>query len=281
MRVGETHPNAGERGRAVERASAAFEASLHERLGGVSVTAATVAAEASPVLDALAAAICAGGDSPGGLVHREALALASLLGRGVAESGAPPTTSLIVADALSDALTEAGVEVGPRTRDALRGVLVEGHAAAQLEVLERRLARDAAEAISLMPIAPRAHLVVVAGAHDADLLDAALEDIARKLLASDAAACLVLFHPAGPPRADVLRALLGLDASARMIGARAVFVGLDGEWVRGVEETFDLEVLERAESFAEGLTRVVEHVGHALRPEAPLLRKLRALTRSS
>lgn len=236
-----------------------------------------LAAEADPVIDALAFAIGAAGDDPAAIEFREALALGVLLGRRAALSCATPTLALSLADGIRAALEAAGSAPGAAVTEAIRAVLVEGYCAAIEERVRAEAAERAARSIAPERIAERCFALVVAGEQAAEPMRDALDRAARTLLDADARACLVHAAISAAPSEDLAAELFGFDATARMIGIETVFSGIDGRWLEAARARLDPSHLAIADGLEDGLRRTLEVGGARAREGAPLVERLRRL----
>lgn len=233
--------------------------------------------EASPVLDALAFAVGAGGDDPRALEYREGLAMAALLGRRAALHDATPSVALSLVDALEAGLAAIGRAPAPPAVAALRTVVVEGYCAAIEERIREDAARRAAAALAPVRIAPRCWALVLAGDHSAELVSPALDRACRVLLDADARACLVHLAITVEPTEDLAAAVLGLDATARMIGVETIWSGVDERWLAAAQPRLDPSHLSIAATLEQALARALDVAGTELREPSPLLRRFRRL----
>lgn len=233
--------------------------------------------EASPVLDALSFAVRAAGDDPRAIELREGLAMAGLLGRRAALQNATPSVALALVDALEVALGETGCTPGARVLSALRTVVVEGYCAAIEERIREDAARRAAAALAPLRIAPRCWALIVAGEQEAELVAPALDGACRTLLDADARVCLVHLAITSLPTEDLAAAVLGLDATARMIGVELVWSGVDERWLAAARPRLDPSHLTIAGSLEQALARALDAAGTELREPSPLLRRFRRL----
>jgi hypothetical protein len=259
---------------ALDRAVAAFRGALRVPFREDAALGGDLSEEARPVIDALAFAIACTAD-PLALEYREGLAMAALLGRRAALHRATPTVALSLVEAIVAALGAIERAPDPRTVDALRSVTVEGYCAAVEERVRAETTGRAAELLAPVRIAPRVWLVIVAGEHAPDSLTAALDRAGRVLLDSDACACLV--HVAAAPSEDLAAELLAFDATARLVGAQCVFTGFDARWRAAALPRIDPAHATIAESFEDGLRRVLAATDLELHATSPMLQRLRRM----
>lgn len=209
---------------------------------------------------------------------REAIALASLLGRKAGDLDLTPTGALEVAPALVAAVAGEGHAEASELEPTLRAVCLEGYVAAREERLEERAARRAAEAIPVVELVPRCIVVLPSGLQSAEELERLADDVGRRLLDRDARACLV--HAAGLREPDRERAsqLFALQATCRMLGVRCVFSGVGPAWREAAEEAhLDLTDLHLAPTLSAGLGAALEACGYELRERPALGGVLRRL----
>lgn len=262
------------------RAQDAFRRALRVPFQEDARLAEDLTGEASPVLDALSFAVRAAADDPRAIEYREGLAMAALLGRRAALQNATPSVALSLVDALSSALAEIGRAPGARVVATLRTVVVEGYCAAIEERIREDAARRAAAALAPARIAPRCWALILAGDHDAELVTPALDRACRTLLDADARVCLVHLAITVAPTEDLAAAVLGLDATARMIGVEVVWSGLDDRWLGAARPRLDPSHLTIAGTLEEALARALGAAGSELREPSPLLRRFRRLLRN-
>jgi hypothetical protein len=208
---------------------------------------------------------------------REALALASLLGRRAAVLGATPTAAL----AIAPALLEAASHEDPRAlelADVVQAVCMEGYVAATEEAAEERAARRAADAIPVLEPAPRCFLIAPAGVQDAEQLERVLDELGRRLLERDARACVIEISRLADPDRERARRLFAIDATCKMLGVVCVFSGVGATWTSAAREAgLDLEHLRIAEDLPAALRIALDACGLELRPRAGLGEVLRRI----
>lgn len=241
-----------------------------------------LAIEARPVAEALVDGVRTASriDADDGAL-REAVALASLLGRRAAVLGATPTAALGIVPCLIDATAE----LEPRARgltEPLRAVCMEGYVAAREEALDARAARRAAEAIGVVEPARGCVLVIVAGVQDADELELAFDDIGRRLLDRDTRACVVDVGGLKSPEPESARQLFALHATCTMLGARCIFTRVSDAWQRAARDAgLDMKHVQIEPELATGLREALAVVGVGLKPRAGLGDVLRRIVRGS
>ncbi len=244
--------------------------------------AAELAIEARPVAEALVTGVRgASRVDPEDGALREAVALASLLGRRAAVLGATPSAAVLIVPCL----VEAAASEDARARallEPLRAVCMEGYVAAREEALDARSARRAAEAIGVVEAAPGCVCVVVAGAQDAGELERAVDELGRDLLDRDARACVVDAGGLAAPDPEVARQLFALHVTCSMLGVRCIFARVSEGWRSAAREAgLDLSEVSFAPDFASGLREALAAVGVELRARAGLGDVLRRMVRRS
>ncbi|MBZ0120506.1 MAG: hypothetical protein K8H88_26170, partial [Sandaracinaceae bacterium] len=156
----------------------------------------------------------------------EPLALASLLGRRAANLGGTVGGVLELGPLLADSIGGGP----PALVESLRALTVEGFVSAREETLAELADRRAAEATVCFLLAPRVMWVALAGAQSGDALEPVLEQIGRTMLERDVRACVVDVSALRRLDRDVVARALGLHATAQMLGASAIFVGISETW---------------------------------------------------
>lgn len=278
MDRGEAEAAAEAAGRIASRFGARFAEAVSLRLDRA--LAPELAIEARPVAEALVTGLrgAARVDVEDGAL-REAVALASLLGRRAGVLGATPSAAVAIVPCLIDA-AEAEDARARALVEPLRAVCVEGYVAAREEALEARAARRAAEAIGVVDAAPGCVCVIVAGMHDAGELERAFDELGRGLLDRDARACLIDAGGLEAPDPEVARQLFALHATCAMLGVRCVFARVSDGWrVAAREAGLDLTDVSFAPDFASGLREALAAVGVDVRPRAGLGDVLRRMVR--
>lgn len=208
---------------------------------------------------------------------REALALASLLGRRAAALGATPTAALHVAPALVEQLGEAAPLLDP-----LREVIVEGYVSEREEALQAEGARRAAGAIPIVRLVPGLFVSLPRGDQAAEHLEEHADELGRRLLDGDARALIV--HAVGLERPDRERAshLFGVHAACTMLGVTAIFAGVGDDWTAAARERgVDVEELRLVRTLDEALEMALTECGYVLRPRPALDRVWRRLVGKS
>lgn len=264
--------------RLAERVSARFGEGFAARvsLARDRALAEPLAIEIRPVAEALLEGL-AGVDrvEPSRGELREALAMASLLGRRAATLGATPTGAL----AIVPLLLEAASEEDPRAielMEALRAVCMEGYVATREESVEERAARRVADAIPMLEAAPGCFVIAPAGVQDADQLERVMDDAGRRLLERDARACVIDASGLREPDPERARRLFAIEESCRMLGVTCIFAGVDAPWLRAARDAgLDVGLVRIAPDFATALALAFEACGLETRPKASLSAVLR------
>ncbi|MBN8616078.1 MAG: hypothetical protein J0L92_36135 [Deltaproteobacteria bacterium] len=184
-----------------------------EEACGDDVVRSELAAECATVLDAFSRAV-----DP--ISVREAMALAGLLARRTAELGASGILLSAVVEAL---LAVVGPELAENEGRALRGVMIEGYAAARLEHDRDRDRALRARVTRPFVIAPRCVALALQGLAEPDWIAAAVEGIGPLLLHSDARAVIVWVSFADDASDAAIAELSSLIDIAGVVGARVVF----------------------------------------------------------
>lgn len=225
-----------------------------------------LALEARPVAEALLEGLAgtASADPHSGEL-REAIAMASLLGRRAADLGATPSGTLT----LIATLTELASREDPRALevlDSLREVAIEGYVAAREERMEREAAQRTADAIAILEPVSGCLVIALAGQQDADELERVLEEAGRRLLERNAKACVVDTGQLRQADADRARQVFAFDATCRMLGVACIFASVAPEWRRAARDAgFDTDALRLAPDFATGVAMALEACGLELR----------------
>lgn len=217
-------------------------------------------AEARPTVHSLLyAASIESGDSPPDLQRHEALAMATLFGRRLAALGMTPTVMMTLIPLLLEALEAEAVARDESLAVDLQTSCVEGFVRGREDrVAEEGDARVAAT-ITRLELAPRVLAFFVAGDPTAEAIEAAVEDLGRALFAADAIACVVEVSSLAVESPRVARALFAVDETARIIGVRCIFDGVD-ERCRAEAERAGLDTshIETSESFGAALRTALE-----------------------
>ncbi len=203
-----------------DRAALAFVRALDVALppGSGDTLRLELATECAPVLDAFSRA-----SDPVGV--REAMALAGLLARRTADLGASGIVLSAVVEAL---LAVVGEDVGPDDARALRGLMIEGYAAARLEHDRDRERDERVRVTRPFVIAPRCVALVLQGSGDPDWITGAAEGLGPLLLHSDARAVIVLVHLSDDASDACLGELSSIVDVAGVVGARVIFGAVGG-----------------------------------------------------
>ncbi len=151
---------------------------------------------------------------------REALAMATLLGRRAAELELVSLELSALVDALSVAVRASLSEADAR---GLRGLMTEGYVEARLERERLRAERALVRATRPFLIGHRAIALVLQGAVDAEWLGRVVETVGPALLHADARAMLVVVHLEGELDDRSAAELATLVDAADVVGARVTF----------------------------------------------------------
>lgn len=265
-------------GRIAERFEARFGARV--ALDRDRARAAELAFEVRPVAQALLEGLAhASAVEPEAPELREAMALASLLGRRAGDLGVTPSGALAVVPVLLDvASAEAGAVDAGALEEPLAAVCLEGYVAAREERLEERAVRRAADAIPLVEVVPGCFAVLPAGRQSADELERVADEVGRTLLERDARACLVHAGGLAPPDHGRVAPLFAIHGACRMLGVPCIYSGLSDAWRRAAAAApLDLSDVRLEPTFARGLAAALDAVGLETRPRAALGQVLRRL----
>jgi hypothetical protein len=231
--------------------------------------ASELAIEARPVAYALLEGI-AGVDriEPRAPELREAIALASLLGRRAAILGATPTAAVRIAEHLLAAIPEANAG---SLLEALSGACIEGYVAAREDVAEERASARAAAAIPIVELAPGVFAIFPAGVQEPEQLERVMDELGRRMLERDARACVV--HVAGVQELDRERAaqIFAAQSTCSMLGVYCVFSGIDHAWERAAREArIDLREVVVETDLHAALRGALARAGYELSTKAAL-----------
>ena len=205
------------------RRDIASAVSLALKAGGHGDRTEEAAAEALPVLEATLAATQA--DRTASDRH-EALALAALLGRRAVGLRLSPTATLALFSAIATVARTRGATLATEFESALVACGLEGFVAADGERVRAEFDAQTADGVRAYRLTDRALCVPVPATVGPDALETALDRVARALLSADADTCIVLVLGAPDARDEsgCVSALVGLGASAHVVGAQVVFV---------------------------------------------------------
>jgi anti-anti-sigma regulatory factor len=249
--------------RAIERFRIAASAALPLRAD----LADELSAEARPAVHALLFATASHtADDPESLEHHETLAMVTLLARRLALLGGTPTAALRLTDTLLESVRAEGWEVPTRLDPALTTVAVEGFVRGREERASTEAARDAVSRIPIVRLAEGCLGVFPRGHYESERLEAAMEELGRRLFREEIRVCLVDLAGVSGLSASAARALLSIDESARTLGVVAIFAGM-GEELReaALRGGLVLDHLNLAVDAAEGLRRALSVAGFAVR----------------
>ncbi len=219
--------------------------------------ASEVATEAGPAIHALVFAGESREADELALSHHESLAMTQLLGRRVAELGATPTTATALVPELLR-LVRAEVPVPERLDRQLVSVFAEGYARGREDRLTTEATQARVEAAPIVLVAERCYALFIRGPLEADAVTELTERFGRVLFKADARAAIV--DVAGFPDDDErpVFAALTVDETAKMLGARCVFVG-DHPVLRSQEHA------DRVDRFSDALDLALHHLGLAIK----------------
>ncbi len=229
--------------------------------------AAPLAEEATPVAEALVEGLSAVEmPSPGAPELRETSTLASLLGRRAAVLGASPTAASMIAPCLIEATEREGLE---GLVEPLRAVCLEGFVAAREELLDEAGAGRAGGAVPVVELAPRCWAVLFRGDQEAEELERIVDELGRRLLDSDARACLVHAGGLREPDRERARQLFAVHATCAMLGVECVFAEVAEPWRDAARDAgLDLEPVRIEPDFASGMRAALFLAGFELRARA-------------
>lgn len=207
---------------------------------------------------------------------REALTLASLLGRRAAYLAVTPVAALGIAPAIVEALR--GTHDLTPIEPALTATVIDGYVRACEERERERGARRAADAIPFAKLAPRCFAFFVRGEHDPDELARRVDELGRALLEGDARACVVDLRGLAEPDRERFAQVFAVHSTCTMLGVRAIFVGLGEAWRDLAEEArVDLALMATAPTVADALAEAFRTCGLELRERRGLGGALREL----
>ncbi|HBQ11155.1 MAG TPA: hypothetical protein DEF51_08250 [Myxococcales bacterium] len=184
--------------------------------------------------------------------------------------------------ALAPAIVAAASAESDASLDPIAGPIaeltLEGFVMAREDRLREDGARALAGAIPIVEAAPGCVVMIAGGAQSAEELERVVEELGRRLLNRDAKACLVDASEL-PPSPELARPLFAAHVSARMLGTRCLFTGLDdARWASPAREAgLTLGELERVDRFAEGLRVALETCDLELRHRSGLGNVIRRL----
>ena len=204
-------------------------------LGDLSIS--EVAYEAAPAAETFRQFLRSDPDEPIG----EWMALATLLGRRLANASMPTTSASRIVDSVAE--IAAGSELSQEYARVFREVALEGFTRGREEAVEEAYADRASRCVSPIELAKGVWGLVITGEHEAEILKDAIDSLGRVMLEQDADACVVDLTQLGSPSTDKVVALFGANEIAKMLGARCVFVGVDDEWKQAAERA-NIEIEE-------------------------------------
>lgn len=213
---------------------------------------------------------------------REAVALASLLGRRAGILELTPTAVLEIVPALLDAVRREGYAEAEQLASTLTAVSLEGYVAARDERLEERASRRAADAVPIIELVPQCFAFFPAGLQSPEELERLADEVGRRLLERNAVACLVHAGALSRPDRERAASLLGLHSAGQMLGVQCIFSGLDEGWRRAAEEAhLDLTGVRLEPTLSAGLHAALHACGYELRRRPALGGVFRRLLRPS
>jgi len=236
--------------------------------------AADLAEQARPVFEALSEPVLGAGSEP----DHEALALLNLLSRRAGLLGATPAAALGLCRGIEAALKGAEQPLAASAVDQLALVILEGYVAGRDERVTCDLRRASVEGLALLPIAPPAFALVVAGHFQADDLWPRLEEIERELLRADARALALDVRSLRYEGDDVPRLFCGLLITSRSLGVSAFVCGLEAHEQRPwLDAGLGAIELERVPTFDQAVAKALACVELELKPRrrwpGPLFRR--------
>jgi hypothetical protein len=226
-----------------------------------------LAVEARPTVSALLVATSHGRvDDTESLEHHETLALLTLLGRKLALLGGTPTAALRLAPTLLRAVRDAGWALPPSLDEPLTTLAVEGYVRGREERIHGDAAKDAVDRIHTVALAEGCLAVFPKGSYEPDLLEAAMEELGRRMFRQEASVCLVVLDGVSNVTPAMARAVLSIDESARTLGATAIFAGMNTAFTEAADRAgLDRSHLHVAEDVTDGVRRALSIAGYALK----------------
>jgi len=120
--------------------------------------------------------------------------------------------------------------------EGVRDLFTDGFARGREDRARQALLRALAGAVPLIPLGPRAFMVVLCDPLDAAGADAVAERVGATLLREGARSVMVHLHALRDPGLDVLAPLWNLASNARMLGCACVFSGAREVLTRAIAE---------------------------------------------
>lgn len=213
-----------------------------------------VAEELRPFVDAAARAADPRDEAAG----RELRSVAWLLAYRVGDQG---LTGLTL-----EALLRAWRTHGPPGSDAalegVRDLFTDGFARGREDRARHALLRTLSASVPLVPLGPKAFMVVLCDPLDAAGADAVAERVGASLLREGARSVLVHLHALRDPGLDVLAPLWTLASSARMLGCACVVTGAREVLQRALDEgALAREPVTHVDDVAEAVRETLARAG--------------------
>ena len=201
------------------------------------------------------------------LDHHEGMAMVSLLGRRAALRGATPMGALRLVPALLDALVTTGAPEIPDDYASMLSVsCIEGFVRGREERLATQIAEEAARAIPTLRVSEGVLALVLAGDHEAAVLQHRGAELARELFATEGVGAVIdvsrLLHPDRSRGAAVLETI----ESIATIGAASAVSGMTETWREIMDELDGSKDVAFFEHFDQALAHVLAANGHSIRP---------------
>lgn len=213
-----------------------------------------VAEELRPFVDAAARCVDPRDEAAG----RELRSVAWLLAYRVGDQG---LTGLTL-EALLRAWRTHGPTGGDVVLDGVRDLFTDGFARGREDRARQALLRALAGAVPLVPLGPRAFMLVLCDPLDAAGADAVAERVGASLLREGARSVLVHLHGLRDPGLDVLAPLWTLASSARMLGCACVFSGAREVLLRALDEgALSREPVTHIDEVAEAVRETLARAG--------------------
>ncbi len=249
-----------------EDAIARFREASASRLPLRAALADDLACEARPAVHALLFATANERvEDPESLEHHETLAMITLLGRRLALLGGTPTAALRLVPTLLAAVREANWPVPPGLDESLTTVAVEGFVRGREERILAEAAKDAVDRIPVVALADGCLAVLPRGRYDSEHLEAAMEELGRRMFREEVSVVLVVLDGLADVTAATARALLSIDEYARTLGVTAIFAGMDARFEEAAERAgVDRTHLTLASDAPDGVRRAFSIAGYAV-----------------
>ncbi len=226
-----------------------------------------LAAEARPAAEALHFATTMNTTADeASLDHHESLAMVHLLGRRAALQGLTPMGALKIVPCLLEAVVAAGsISVPPRYMEALQTSCIEGYVRGREEAVATRLAERAARAIPTLPVVRDICALVLAGDHEAAILQQRGEDFTREIFNSAGVGAIVDITGLLDPDRSRAAAVLEILERLATIGVPAALSGVTERWREVLRDLQGAEGVAFFERFDEALAHVLAASGRTVR----------------